>query len=130
MSSLWTPDGERPVRRAPPGPAPTVGSLDDGDPELDELEQVTAEELAAVTTELLSAPAAAIIANHCVGLFQLAALHLSQDRPDLAEAALAIDAFAAVVEGLGERLGPDVGTLRDALAQIRLAFVQVQAARR
>jgi len=30
------------------------------------------------------------------------------------------------VEGLGDRLGPDVATLRDALAQIRMAFVQIK----
>jgi hypothetical protein len=33
-----------------------------------------------------------------------------------------------MVEGLGERLGPDIGTMRDALSQIRLAFVQIKGA--
>ncbi len=34
--------------------------------------------------------------------------------------------MAAVVDGLGDRLGPDASVLRDALAQIRLAFVSAQ----
>ena len=40
---------------------------------------------------------------------------------------MAIDAFAALVSSVGPRLGPDEGVLTDALAQIRLAFVQIQA---
>ena len=34
--------------------------------------------------------------------------------------------FGLLVDGLGDRLGPNVSVLRDALAQIRLAFVQVK----
>jgi len=34
--------------------------------------------------------------------------------------------MAAIVEGLGERLGEHARALNDALAQLRLAFVQVQ----
>jgi hypothetical protein len=78
--------------------------------------------------ELAGAPAEDVIANHCYGMFQLAALHLGQSPPKLEAARLAIDAFAAVVETLGERLGPATGTLRDGLAQIRLAYVQIAAA--
>ena len=36
--------------------------------------------------------------------------------------------MASIVEGLGDRLGDDEGTLSDGLAQIRLAFVQLKAA--
>ena len=71
-------------------------------------------------------PAEVVVINHAMGLYELAAIHLSAAPPDLAAAALAIDAFACLVEGLGERLGPDVATLRDALAQIRMAFVQIK----
>jgi hypothetical protein len=39
---------------------------------------------------------------------------------------VAVDAMAAVVDSLGDRLGPNAPVLRDALAQIRLAFVQVK----
>jgi hypothetical protein len=73
-------------------------------------------------------PAQVIVLNHAMGLYELAAIHLSATPPKLAEAALAIDAFACLVEGLGERLGSEATTLRDALAQIRLAFVQVKGA--
>ena len=40
---------------------------------------------------------------------------------------MAIDAYGALIEAVGDRLGPDAATLRDALAQIRLAFVQIKA---
>lgn len=150
MSSLWTPDGERPIRREPSTPtasaAPTgqpVGregfddgfDLDDEDlraqfggrqPTREEMAAMQ-EELRAMTAELVSVPASAVIANHCIGFFQLAAAHLQVMPPKLAEAQLAIDAMAAVLDGLKGRLGPDESTLHDALAQIRLAFVQVKA---
>jgi len=71
-----------------------------------------------------------VIANHCFGLFELAGVYLSQSPPRLEQARLAIDAFGAVVEGVGGRLGETEGTLRDALAQIRLAFVQISGAQR
>jgi len=62
-----------------------------------------------------------------MGLYELGAIHLSADPPDLAASALAIDAMALLVEGLGERLGPDAQTMSDALANIRMAFVGVKA---
>ncbi|MEN3315763.1 MAG: hypothetical protein V7605_1997 [Acidimicrobiaceae bacterium] len=81
--------------------------------------------MAEVQRELLQTPAVVVIANHCIGLFQLAALHLDQQQPDLPQAQLAIDALAAIIEGLGDRLGDDEGPLRDALTSLRLAFVEV-----
>jgi hypothetical protein len=41
---------------------------------------------------------------------------------------LAIDALAGILDAVGEHLGPDGQTLRDALAQIQMAFVQIRAA--
>ena len=41
------------------------------------------------------------------------------------EASLAIDAMSAVLDSLAGRLGEAEGTLKDALHQIRLAFVQL-----
>jgi hypothetical protein len=122
MSTIWTPGGERPVGRQPsPAPEPP--------PEREaEVDAPTDAEIAALQRELAEAPAAVVITNHCVGLFQLAALHLNQQPPKFDDAQLAIDALAAVVEGLGSRLGEDEPTLRDALAQIRLAYVQLKAA--
>ena len=49
-------------------------------------------------------------------------------RPTSPAAALAIDAVGCLVDGLGDRLGPRRATLRDALANIRLAFVQIKGA--
>jgi hypothetical protein len=72
------------------------------------------------------APAEVVITNHVMGLYELAAIHLSADQPDLPSAALAIDAVGCLVEGLGERLGDDASTLRDALANIRMAFVEIK----
>jgi hypothetical protein len=75
---------------------------------------------------LAEVPAEVVVINHAMGLYELGAIHLSASPPDLAGAALAIDAFGCLVEGLGERMGPETSTLRDALAQIRLAFVQIK----
>lgn len=116
MSSLWTPGGERPVEREPSGPT---------EPDVDR--EPTPEELEALTRELASTPVAVVVANHAMGLFELAALHLSQQPPNLAESAMAIDSMAALVEGLAGRLGENEPTLKDALAQLRMAFVQIRA---
>jgi hypothetical protein len=85
-----------------------------------------AEALQATRAQLAEVPAAVVVTNHAVGLYELAAIHLSSAPPALDEAALAIDGLACLVEGLGERLGPEIDTLRDALANIRLAFVQLK----
>jgi hypothetical protein len=77
---------------------------------------------------LAEVPAELVVTNHVMGLYELGAIHLSSDPPDLRAAALAIDAVACLVEGLGDRLGDDAATMRDALANIRLAFVQVKGA--
>lgn len=66
---------------------------------------------------LAEVPAQVVIADHAMGLYELAAIHLGAEPPDLREAALAIDAFACLVEGLDERLGPDHVTLRDSAGQ-------------
>jgi hypothetical protein len=77
---------------------------------------------------LAEVPAEVVVTNHVMGLYELAAIHLGATPPDLHQAALAIDSVACLVEGLGDRLGGDAGTLRDALANIRLAFVQIKGA--
>ena len=75
---------------------------------------------------LADVPAEVVVTNHVMGLYELAAIHLSSDEPDLVQAALAIDAVACLVDGLGERLGDDAATMADALNNIRLAFVQIK----
>ena len=83
--------------------------------------------MAELREQLAHTPAEIVIANHAYGLFELAALHLSLERPQMDQARLAIDALAYLVEGLGDRLGEPAGELGAALAQLRLAFVQIQA---
>ncbi len=73
-------------------------------------------------------PAHVVVVNHVMGLYELAAIHLSATPPRLADAALAIDAVACLIEGLDTRLGDEHDTLTDALANIRLAFVQIKGA--
>ncbi len=81
-----------------------------------------------VRRQLLATPAALVVANHAYGLFELAAIHLSEQPPKLDEARLAVDSLGALVEGLTGRLGEAEQPLADALAQIRLAFVQISGA--
>jgi hypothetical protein len=71
-------------------------------------------------------PAEVVVTNHVMGLYELAAIHLSAQPPRLVESALAIDAMGCLVEGLGSRLGPDHVTMAEALSNIRLAFVQIK----
>jgi Domain of unknown function (DUF1844) len=78
--------------------------------------------------QLARTPAARVVANHAFGLFELAALHLSLEHPQLGEAQLAIDALAALVEGMAGRLGEFEAQLRDGLAQLRIAYVQIKSA--
>jgi len=124
VSSLWTPSGDHVPEPAPGQPSaqqpvPTV----DGDID----EAAIAEEMARVRAELAATPVTDIVANHALGLWQLAVLHLTPEGgpPNLDEAGLAIDAMAALVDGLGNRLGDNAEPLREALAQLRLAFVQL-----
>ncbi len=137
--SLWTPDGERPVRREPaqaptppagePGATGVPGGVDPEQltPEQQaEMEQMAAE-VAQVREQLSSVPAAVVVANHAMGLYELAAIHLGAQPPKLEEASVAIDAFAALLGAVAGRLGPDEPALQDALSQLRLAFVQVKA---
>ncbi len=82
----------------------------------------------AVRRQLAEVPAELVVTNHVMGLYELAAIHLSAIPPDLVSAALAIDAVACLVEGLGDRLGDEAPTMRDALGNIRMAFVQIKHA--
>lgn len=122
--SLWTPDGEHSV-----GGSDAPGGIDPddlSDEDRARLEQMAAE-MSEVRRQLLEVPAASVVANHAMGLYELAAIHLSAQPPNLGEGRVAIDAMAALVEGLEGRLGENEPVLRDALAQLRLAFVQLQA---
>jgi hypothetical protein len=130
MSSLWTPGGERPVDRGGPPPEQPprqpAPSHDDAEALTPEQQAQLAEEMAAMQSELAQTPAAVIVANHAVGLFQLAAIHLNQRPPNLDDGRLAIDAMGALVEGLAGRLGEEEQALREALNQLRMAYVQLR----
>lgn len=82
--------------------------------------------MAEARERLSSVPAEVVVTNHVMGLYELAAIHLSAEQPDLEQAALAIDALACLVDGLGDRLGPEAPTMVGALQNIRLAFVQIK----
>jgi hypothetical protein len=136
VSTIWTPGGEY-VPREPEPQAPATGGREPGgEPGGEDISPEEYEAaLAQARAELASTPVADIVANHAIGLWQLAVLHLGLDqrgdepaKPNLPEARLAIDAMAALVEGLGDGLGDHHKPLTDALAQLRLAFVQVSSA--
>jgi hypothetical protein len=136
MSSLWTPSGEHfpekeddstpPASPPPGGSAPPDGPPDEAEP----LSAETQAEIDAMRQQLANSPAEVVVANHCYGLFELAAVYLSQTPPMLFQARLAIDGLGALLDGLKGRLGEAEPSLLDALSQLRLAFVQLEGVER
>ena len=124
--SLWTPSGEHRPQPAADDEPPAGAAAEELTP--DEQAQLDAmrAEMAEVRKQLLDAPAAVVVANHAMGIYELAAIHLTAEQPKLADASLAIDALAALVEGLTGRLGDAEPTLREALAQLRAAYLEVR----
>jgi hypothetical protein len=133
MSTIWTPSGEyvprdEPAKQPAAPPPPAAGAPGEG-------RQPTPEEIQAALDQaraVLHTPVIEHIGGHAMALFELAALHLEreaatdgEEKPDLAETSLAIDAMAALVEGLGDKLDPYRGQLENALNQLRMAFVQL-----
>ncbi len=100
---------------------PTSNPTDSTD--LDDAEATLAE----ARKRVAETPVNVVVVNHVMGLYELAAIHLSATPPRLDQATLAIDAMACLVDGIGPRLGEEHATLRDALANIRLAFVQIKS---
>ena len=145
MSTLWTPGGEVPVgdRAAEAGTAeaPTASAeagsmaspappedfdLDSLSPEEREQAEQYIRELAESRKRLKSVPASVVVANHAMGLYELAALHLANQPPNFTEASVAIDALGALLDGMKGRLAEPEATLREGLSQIRMAFVQLK----
>jgi hypothetical protein len=133
VSSLWTPSGEH----QPPDPdagAPQVGAAGEVEPEREPTPEEV-EALREVHARLVATPAEDVIANHALGIWQLALVHLGVITPpdvdgtpaaaNLPAAGLAIDAMAAIVDGLGDRLGVHEPVLRDALTQAQMLFVEL-----
>ena len=143
MSSLWTPGGEHKVPRPDEpdagsgGPDRPGGESASGPPPARSAADVawergdsaggepTEEEMRELARQLAAAPPEDVIANHCYGLFELAALHLSQQPANIPAARLAIDAMGLLIDGLGARLGSHAASLADGLTQLRLAFVRI-----
>ncbi|MEL6982294.1 MAG: hypothetical protein AAFO29_07710 [Actinomycetota bacterium] len=127
--SLWTPDGERPVSDDPASADPAVANTEAAPltPEQEEQARAVAKELADARARLLETEVSTVLTNHALGIYELAAIHLTADEPNLAEASLAIDGLRSLVEGLQGRLGEGEPTLRDALAQAQNAFVQISS---
>jgi hypothetical protein len=134
VSSIWTPSGEH---RPEPDPDPGTQGAIPPEAEAVEMSPEQYQELLAARAELAGIPVADIVANHAIGLQQLAVIHLLPDpqadgtpgEPRLAEAGLAIDALGALVDTLGDRLAPHHEALREAVTQLRLAFVELSAPR-
>jgi hypothetical protein len=136
MSSLWTPGGEHFPKKegndaaSPPnnGQGDTdVTQTPDGAP-LTEEQAAAQAEVDAMRAQLANTPAEVVVANHCYGLFELAAIYLSQSPPMLFEARLAIDGLGALLNGLQGRLGEAEPALLESLSQLRLAFVSLEGA--
>lgn len=134
--SLWTPGGEVPVERnrpqPEPGPPPGASEMVGG-PDLDDLspeERAQAEafvaQMAEAQRQIAATPAAQLVANHVMGFYELAAIKLGQQPPMLADAQVAIDAMAAVLDAVGDQLGEDGPALRQALSNLQMAFVQLR----
>ena len=132
MSTLWTPDGEHPVD---PGARETTAAPDTANPDTAApptaeaaIDRAAAETMAAELMEarrqLLDVDARAVIANHAMGIYELAAIHLTADEPDLDQARVAVDALGGLIDALQGRWGENESTLGDAVHSIRLLYVQ------
>ena len=143
MNTLWTPSGERPIKRTPDASsAPTsqppkeaanqeesFDSSDLNEADLSPQDRAMLEaQMREAQQKLLSTPPEAIIANHCYGLFELAAMYLSTTPPHIDGARLAIDALGSLVDGVGTRLGTSGSDMSEALSQLKMAFVEIQSA--
>lgn len=103
-----------------------VTSTDEAPEGADQAAEIEAA-MAEARARLAEVPAEVVVTNHVMGLYELAAIHLSSPTPDLVSASLAIDSMAMLVEGLGDRLGDDATAMNDALVNIRMAFVSIKA---
>ncbi|NLA37487.1 MAG: hypothetical protein GX868_17620 [Actinobacteria bacterium] len=136
--SLWTPDGERPVQKSSANPkievtdelaeALAAAGLDINElgPEQIAEAQAMLAEMGRVRQEMLAVPAAEIVANHLMGIYELGAIHLGENPPNFAEASVAIETLRAVLERLEGKFGEAEAVLRQALAQLQQAFVQLK----
>jgi hypothetical protein len=116
------------ARPSSPPAGPPPDTFDGADDTIDD--EALAAQVEAMRAELADAPVEVVVANHCYGLFELAAVYLSQQPPLLDQARLAIDALGCLVDGLAGRLGEGESALKEGLTNLRLAFVQIDGAQR
>lgn len=155
MSSLWTPDGERPVRResgptsggaqeAPDGAAgEQPGGARGADPlraaaaalgvDLDSMSDEDREELRGQLEEMLAVrretagiPAADLVSRYLMQFGDLVTIYLEADPPAFAEAATVIEAYRGALEAVGPRLGEHEQVLHELLGQLQMIFVDVK----
>ena len=141
MSGLWTPGGDNSPQNnsseqvAKNDQAEQEMASDDAFAGMSEDEKAQAlEQITKMRAELLETPAKDIIGNHIVGFYELATVHLSEatsltgaeKEARLSQASLCIDAMAATLSGLGDRLEQHKDPLAAALSQLQMAFVQVR----
>lgn len=145
--SLWTPGGDVPIDRnkaggeepADPGASdrPSESALASAaealgiDPtalSAEEREQLEAfvTQMAESQRRLAETPASELVANHAMGLYELAAIKLATAPPQLDDAKLAVDSLRALVESVGDRVGEHADALRQALTTIQMAWVQTR----
>ena len=154
MGSLWTPDGEHevPPTEATDGSATESSASSDapgtsGDPSADTLRAAAAaigvdldsldederqqlraelEEMMSVRREVAATPATEMLTNHLMRLFDLATIYLEGDSPSFDDAATVIEAFRAMLDAVGDRLGDSQSLLQEALGQLQMLFVQAK----
>ena len=114
------------------GPADTFGPdpyeyLDGVDPQaLDpEVRAELEAQMAEVRQRILDTPVEAMILQHVIGLFEIAAIHLNAENPDLVATRLAIDAMDGALDATKGRLGDAEEAAQSMLHQARMAYVQV-----
>jgi hypothetical protein len=135
MSSLWTPSGEHFPKQEPPdeaagGPGSGFGGGEGGGGDDAQSQAEAQAAVDAMRAQLANTPAEIVVANHCYGLFELAAVYLSQTPPMLFQARLAIDGLRSLLNGLLGRLGEAEPSLRESLSQLQLVFVRLEGTER
>ena len=101
--------------------------IDGADPQA--LDPEVRAELEAQMTEvrqrILETPVEAMVVQHLIGLFEIAAIHLNAENPDLSSVRLAIDTMDGALSAAEGRLGDAEEAMQSMLHQARMAYVQV-----
>lgn len=82
-------------------------------------------QMAEVRQRILETPVEAMVVQHLIGLFEIAAIHLNAENPDLSSVRLAIDAMDGALGAAEGRLGDAEEAMQSMLHQARMAYVQV-----